>query len=266
MAGGSFRSFKLYTFADNHDVERIYTRLQNKAQFVPLHILLYTLPGIPSLYYGSEFGIEGVKLRGGSDDAIRPALRLEELKPNACTELITALGAIRKACPALSWGEYRELLLQNRVYAFARELPGERVIVAVNNDENPAPVRIPCENGDYVGALGGGRVEVREGWLCATLPACGGEIWRPAQAEGERPAVDLAALTESLRQPEVEKKDEPQERPVVDKPFEQMSIEELQSAILAKMAKNGPVTEQMRRSVLENTHQGSLLNWVRSFR
>ena len=266
MAGGSFRGFKLYTFADNHDVERIYTRLQNKAQFVPLHILLYTLPGIPSLYYGSEYGIEGVKVRGGSDDAIRPALRLEELKPNACTELVTALGRIRNSCPALRWGEYRELLLQNRVYAFAREIPGERVLVAVNNDENPVRVSIPCENGDYVGGLGGGRIEVRDGRLQAELPACGGEIWQRAQAEGDGPAIDLAALAASMRQPEPEPTTETQERPVVDKPYEQMSIEELQGAILAKMAKNGPVTDPMRRSVLENTHHGSLMNWVRSFR
>ena len=207
-----------------------------------------------------------MKVRGGSDDAIRPALRLEELKPNACTELVTALGRIRNSCPALRWGEYRELLLQNRVYAFAREIPGERVLVAVNNDENPVRVSIPCENGDYVGGLGGGRIEVRDGRLQAELPACSGEIWRRARTEGEGPAIDLAALAASLRQPEPEPAADLQERPVVDKPYEQMNIEELQGAILAKMAKNGPVTDSMRRSVLENTHHGSLLNWVRSFR
>ena len=44
-----------------------------------------------------------------------------------------------------------------------------------------------------------------------------------------------------------------------------MTVEELQASILAKMAKNGPVTEDMKRTVTVNTHQGSLLNWVRSF-
>lgn len=53
--------FKLYNFVDNHDVERIFSKLNNKADFLPVHILLYTLPGIPSLYYGSEFGVEGKK-------------------------------------------------------------------------------------------------------------------------------------------------------------------------------------------------------------
>ena len=49
----------LYNFVDNHDVERIYTKLSNNAHFAPVHVLLYTLPGVPSIYYGSEFGIEG---------------------------------------------------------------------------------------------------------------------------------------------------------------------------------------------------------------
>ena len=57
-----------------------------------------------------------------------------------------------------------------------------------------------------------------------------------------------------------------EERPAVDKPYEEMTVEELQGAILNKMANNGPVTDYMRRTVLENTHRGSLLNWVRSFR
>ena len=51
----------------------------------------------------------------------------------------------------------------------------------------------------------------------------------------------------------------------LNKPYEEMTIEELQASILAKMAKNGPVTEDMKRTVTVNTHQGSLLNWVRSF-
>ena len=51
----------------------------------------------------------------------------------------------------------------------------------------------------------------------------------------------------------------------LNKPYEEMTVEELQASILAKMAKNGPVTEDMKRTVTVNTHQGSLLNWVRSF-
>ena len=73
MGGNRPDGLKLYNFADNHDVERIYTRINNKAHLTPLNILLYTLPGIPSIYYGSEFGIEGRKEKS-SDASLRPAL------------------------------------------------------------------------------------------------------------------------------------------------------------------------------------------------
>ena len=66
---------RLYSFVDNHDVERIMTKLRNKAHFLPVHVLLYTLTGIPSIYYGSEFGIEGRKERG-SDASLRPGKML----------------------------------------------------------------------------------------------------------------------------------------------------------------------------------------------
>ncbi|WP_289466209.1 hypothetical protein, partial [Klebsiella pneumoniae] len=66
------------------------------------------------------------------------------------------------------------------------------------------------------------------------------------------------------KEPETEKKaEEKQPEPVVinlDKPFEEMTVEELQEAILEKMRHNGPVTEYMLGTVRENTHHGSLLN------
>ena len=78
-----------------------------------MHVLLYSLPGVPSVYYGSEWGIEGEKRRGGPDDAIRPALRLEEMQDNACSRLVAALGQIRREHCVLAYGDYRELLLRN---------------------------------------------------------------------------------------------------------------------------------------------------------
>ena len=52
---------------------------------------------------------------------------------------------------------------------------------------------------------------------------------------------------------------------LADKPYEEMTIEELQAGILAKMAKNGPITDQMRKDVEENVYKNSLLNWIKSF-
>ncbi len=176
-------TLKLYNFVDNHDVERIYTKLTNKAHFAPVHVLLYTLPGVPSIYYGSEFGIEGRK-EYGSDDSLRPALNIEyykdSVKTNPCTALIAALGKVRQAVPALSYGSYAELMLTNRQFAYARDLDGTRVIVSVNNDDAPAGMHLAAGNCTaYIGALSGEKVSVQDGHINITQPANSGEIWVP---------------------------------------------------------------------------------------
>ena len=86
---------KLYTFADNHDVERIASKVRNKAHLLPLYVLLYGLPGIPSIYCGSEFGLEGRKGHGAEADApLRPMLRYadyrEAMDTNPLTKLLAA--------------------------------------------------------------------------------------------------------------------------------------------------------------------------------
>ncbi|MBE5906799.1 MAG: alpha-amylase, partial [Lachnospiraceae bacterium] len=168
---------KLYNFVDNHDVERIMTKLLNKAHFTPVHILLYTLPGIPSIYYGSEFGIEGKK-EWGSDDSLRPFINLQEYKEdyekNPCTRLIAALGRIHEAYKQdLVWGDYRELFLTNRQFAFGRG----SLVVAVNNDDNEAQISVGVGDGTYQGLLSGELVSAKEGRLTMKLKANDGEIY-----------------------------------------------------------------------------------------
>ena len=316
----------LYNFVDNHDVERIYTKLSNKAHFAPVHVLLYTLPGIPSIYYGSEFGIEGKKEKF-SDTSLRPALNLEDYKnavtENPCTALIAALGKIRQATPGLSYGSYNELMLTNRQYAFARDLNNVRVIVTVNNDDNAAGMNLPVGNtAAYIGALSGKRAEVQEGRINVTIPANSGEIWIPEeQMKGETPVpaaipksvnpdvvmtkeevADIAA--EDSKDPDLLKaetaeksvesnaeaainttiasedsetvktdltKEESKEakapvKPDWSKSPEEMTVAELQAAILAKMAGNGPITDQMKKTVDDNIWHDSLVNWLKSFR
>jgi len=50
-----------------------------------------------------------------------------------------------------------------------------------------------------------------------------------------------------------------------NKTFEEMTVEELQEAILERMRRNGPVTEQMKKDVLENVYHNSLVIWIKSF-
>jgi len=283
-------NLKLYTFVDNHDVERIYTKLKNKAHFVPVHVMLYTLPGIPALYYGSEFGMEGRKERG-SDDSLRPALNYEDyedaVETNPCTKLIAALGKIRQNTPALKFGDYKQLELQTTHFAYARILDGKSVITTVNNGD--CDVSMNLEAGccaEYVGALTGEKVAVNGGRIQVKVSANSGEIWIPVELCGESFAPIKTVEIEKKVEPEivaeaeneVVKEETPIEQPVeqpkvepakvvVDgnKSYEDMSVEELQEAILEKMRRNGPVTDYMLGTVRENTHHGSLVNWVKSF-
>ena len=291
----------LYNFVDNHDVERIYTKLSNKAHFAPVHVLLYTLPGIPSIYYGSEFGIEGRKERS-SDDSLRPALDYDKyadaINTNPCTALIAALGKVRQNTPALSYGSYTELQLTNRQFAFARDLDGVRVIVTVNNDDNDACMNLPAGNAaEYIGTLSGQKVTVENGRISVTVRANSGEIWVPAGDMPEYTPVDIEitpekpektvsadetpvskeehteesstkTIEENITEDESSTEDSDKKEPVkvdLNKSPEDMSVEELQAAILAKMANNGPVTEQMKKTVYDNIWHDSLINWLRSF-
>ena len=69
------RTFTPVTFVGNHDVSRIRSQLGDPRHVGHVLAVLFTLPGIPCIYYGDEFGADGVKEhRPGGDDAIRPAL------------------------------------------------------------------------------------------------------------------------------------------------------------------------------------------------
>jgi len=287
------KGFSLYTFVDNHDVERIYTKLQNKSHFLPVHVMLYTLPGIPSIYYGSEFGVEGKKEQG-SDDSLRPALNFEDykdaIKTNEYVKLIAHLGKIRQNTPALCYGDYKELELQTTHFAYERKLDGKSVIITVNNGDNDVGLNLPCSNCcKYVGALTGSQVSVNGGHIDVTIPANFGEIWisqeLTSKAFSPIKTIEIKKVPEPIKvvektekaeknanEPEnivvtdVKEENKPEKvNPDTNKPYEEMSVEELQEAILEKMRKNGPVTDYMLGTVRENTHHASLITWVKSF-
>ena len=179
--GGIYKGMKLYTFIDNHDVERIYSKLRNKEHIVPVHTLLYLLPGIPSVYYGSEFGIEGIK-ENGSDDPLRPALDLKEMRETnphpEILEWIRVLSGVRKGHKACVNGRYRELLLTNRQYAFARMEDGDEVIAVLNNDEQATEVSVQVPSGDksYQDVVSGEVFVPEGGRISVALEPCGSRI------------------------------------------------------------------------------------------
>ena len=128
-----YRGKHLLSFLDNHDVERIASMLTNPAHLRPAYGLLFGMPGVPAVYYGSEWGIQGKKSEG--DAALRPALEIP--RKNELTDWVAALAAARQKSEALRYGNYRNLLLTNAQIIFERAVEKERVLVAVNAAGEP---------------------------------------------------------------------------------------------------------------------------------
>lgn len=124
-----YRGRHLLTFADNHDVDRAASLLTDKRQLTPLYGLMFGMPGIPCLYYGSEWGAEGTK-HDGSDLDLRPSFDSPEW--NDLTSSIAAFAAAHHNSEALCYGEYRQVLQTNKQLIFERKSEHERVLVAVN--------------------------------------------------------------------------------------------------------------------------------------
>ncbi|MBN1312884.1 MAG: alpha-glucosidase C-terminal domain-containing protein [Anaerolineae bacterium] len=152
--GGLYRNLPLYAFADNHDVDRVASSLQNLAHLYPLHILLMTMPGVPSIYYGSEWGLQANRQNGGSWE-LRPALNLDMVSRDCpqpeLAPTIARLARIRSDMPVLRYGSYRQLHVAAQQFAFMRQLADQAVIVAVNAADQPVPMEIPIP--DQAGRL-----------------------------------------------------------------------------------------------------------------
>ena len=178
---GSARGCTLYNFADNHDVGRIASMVTDRRWLIPIYTCVFMLPGIPSVYYGSEFGIEGRKEDG--DPALRPAIDLKEITEKNPDSLLTAwieyLNAFREVHRACALGSYRELVLTNRQYAFERSLDDDVVIVVMNNDDKDVWVNVPVPLGTqlYYDAVEKATVTPENGHIAVKIPACMARIF-----------------------------------------------------------------------------------------
>ncbi len=180
---GLYRDLPLYAFADNHDVNRVASTLRRPEHLAPLYTLLFTMPGVPSLYYGSEWGIGGLK-RDGSDRALRPALEpprtgMEVPRPEL-PALIARLARARRSSRALRRGSYRPLHVSGEQLAFCRQAEGELAVAAVNAADRPVTLELQLPPGAgatlLADALQPGAVPVRGGRLSVELPANGGRV------------------------------------------------------------------------------------------
>ncbi len=132
---------KLLNFADNHDVVRAATALKEKRNLCNLYTLLFTMPGIPCVYYGSEYGQEGDK--SDFDYNLRPCIDcIDKTAHPELAEHIRKLAKIRAEHPALSYGNYAKATLLNKNFSFCREGNGEKIIVAINIENHDCTIRV----------------------------------------------------------------------------------------------------------------------------
>ena len=122
---------------------------------------------------------------------------------------------------------------------------------------------------EYAGGLSGEKVSVKNGCISVTVKANSGEIWIPvSNSYTVAEPIKLAFVEKTADTPKQEKKPAETEKHVEvnhNKSFDEMTVEELQEAILERMRRNGPVTEQMKKDVLENVYHNSLVTWIKSF-
>ena len=128
-----YKGKHLLSFVDNHDVTRVASILSNEKHLPLIYAMCFGMPGIPCVYYGSEWGTRADKSQG--DPALRPCF--EQPEWNELSEFISKLAEAKKNSEALNYGGFRSVLLTNRQCIFERASGHERVMVAINADEAP---------------------------------------------------------------------------------------------------------------------------------
>ncbi len=127
-----YKGKHLLSFVDNHDVSRVASILNNDRHLVPIYALMIGMPGIPCIYYGSEWGAKADKSQG--DPALRPCF--DDIVWNELTDKIAGFVAAKKASKALCYGDFGSVVLTNKQCVFRRQCDDERVLVCINADDN----------------------------------------------------------------------------------------------------------------------------------
>ena len=166
-----YKGAHLLSFLDNHDVTRIASQLNDPDHLRPTYALMFGMPGVPAVYYGSEWGIRGEKKDG--DAALRPALERPEW--NDLTDFLAKLAHAKRNSPALCYGGYRNVLLTNRQLIFERACPEERVLVAINADHQPFHAHFDARCGQAVDLISGQSHDFGGG---SQLPPCSAFFWK----------------------------------------------------------------------------------------
>lgn len=148
---GIYKNLYLYNFADNHDVNRVASSLNDKELLCNVYTLLFTMPGAPSIYYGSEFGIFGTRTKSCDYD-LRPCIDLGSIE-NPNTKLlqhIKKLSKIKHTLSALQNGSYKNETIQLEHLCYSLKNNEQSVYVLLNQSNEVRNIGI---NTEFFGVL-----------------------------------------------------------------------------------------------------------------
>lgn len=166
-----YKGKHLLSFVDNHDVTRIASNLTNEAHLPLIYALTFGMPGIPCVYYGSEWGAKARKEDG--DPALRASFETPEW--TELTDFISRLAKAKKSSDALNYGDFRSILLTNKQCIFERKTNSERVLVAINADAEPFDAHFDAGCGTALELITG---EMHDFGGGSTLPGYSAAFWK----------------------------------------------------------------------------------------
>ena len=170
--GGIYQNIYTYNFVDNHDVNRIASTLKDKNHLNNVYTMLYTMPGVPSIYYGSEFGIEGTRSEH-SDYELRPCIDLNNI-PNANYDLfnhIIKLGKVRLNLEALKYGKFENANIKNETLVYKRFTDNQTILVAFNLTNHDERIGFDAQyNGKLTDVLNDNQIFDANGWTEIDMP------------------------------------------------------------------------------------------------
>ncbi len=143
---------RLMCFVDNHDVTRVASILNNERHLPLIYGLLFAMPGIPCVYYGSEWG-EKAQKQSGSDDNLRPCFNAPV--ENELTRTIAVMAKAHRENPELCYGDFKDLVLTNKQCIFERAVDGKRMMIAINADSEPYVAHFDARAGRAMNVLTG---------------------------------------------------------------------------------------------------------------
>ncbi len=191
----------LPNFIDNHDMARFLSLNSSHTSLNEALTAMMTIPGIPIVYYGTEQYLVNNN-NSGEDPYNRPMMPGFSTTTQAY-HLISCLAALRRANPALAYGNYAPIKITHDVYLFERQFGQSVVVTAINSSADTTHsftnLQTALPAGSYTDVLGGlqggSALQVGAQGMINSVALQPNEIavWQYTAPDGQTPLLGSAA-------------------------------------------------------------------------